>query len=54
MPAPTEGVLLAMKFVFGDLDDELPGDAPLRELVAAGDQLVGARHTTVDIILPEG
>ncbi len=51
-PPPSEGVALALKFVLGDLDDELAADAPLRDLVTAGIDLVGARHTTVTVTIP--
>ncbi len=39
-PPPTEGVLAALRFLLGDLAAQLAPDAPLRELVERGTQLV--------------
>lgn len=42
-PPPTEGVLNAIRFLLGDLDDETPAGAPLRAIVDHGIELVGTR-----------
>lgn len=42
-PPPTEGVLMALRFLLGDLADEIPAGTPLRAIVDRGIELVGRR-----------
>ncbi len=42
-PPPTAGILLALRFALGDLDEALAPDADLRAVVAQGISLVGSR-----------
>lgn len=51
-PPPTSSVLASLRFLIGDLDEQVPAGVPLRPLVDLGVELVGTLSVTGERRLP--